>query len=114
MVVMISGTTNGYSQDGSDAVSNEIIIGGFAKNTMAHIVLIGWTFSFPSGDTPICQMYLYLQQPITGSWQNAQDIMIQNDGTVHARYYVGIGSQNRNNPFNFMITFLVIGEEPTT
>lgn len=72
MVVMTSGTANGYSQDGSDAVSNEIIIGGFAKNTIAHIVLIGWTFNFPSGDTPICQMYLSLQQPITGSWQNAR------------------------------------------
>mgnify|MGYP000991723773 CR=1 FL=1 len=111
---IVQGQVRGQSLDGRDTWSGEIRDGGFAPNTVAHIVITGWSFKFTSGDHNILEMGLWLQQAVTGGggWNWAQDVSVHADGTVWARYYGFAGSENRDNPFTFLVNYAVIGQAP--
>jgi hypothetical protein len=111
-MMIVQGQVRGESKDGKDAGSDPITVGGFKPNSIAHIVVTGWSFKFSYGDHPILEMGIWLQQAVYGDWAWCQYVNVHPDGTVHARYYAFAGSQNRDNPFTFLVNYAVIGVEP--
>lgn len=112
-MTFVHGQVRGTSADGKDVASSEIVVGGLVPGSTAHIVMTGSSFKFTYGDHPILEMGYWLQQAQLGGtgWDwSLGDIRVQNDGTVHARYYGFAGSQNRDNPFTFLVNYAVIGE----
>jgi hypothetical protein len=107
---IVHGQVRGESHNGQDATTEEIVAQGFTPGSKAHIVLAGWSFNFTFGDHPIVSMGIWLQQAVLGEWHWAQDVNVQPDGSVHARYYCFTGSENRDNPFTFLVNYAVFGE----
>jgi hypothetical protein len=106
----------GESPDGKNTVSEPIKQGGFKPNTWATVVLTGWSFDFKYGDHNILKLGLYLQRwnkeaiGKENEWVWAHGVDVHDDGTVNARYYAFIGSENMDNPFTFLVNYAVIGE----
>ena len=115
-MIFVHGQVRGTSNDGKDVASDEITVGGFVPGSIAHILVTGSSFKFTYGDHPILEMGYWLQQAALGGtgWNwSCGDVLAQDDGTVHARYWGFAGSQNRDNPFTFLVNYAVIGESAT-
>jgi hypothetical protein len=112
-MIIVTGQVRGTSTDGKDTVSGEIKVGGFNPGSIAHIFLTGWSFKFTYGDHNILELGLWLQQARLGGagWEWAHDLTVNPDGSIWARYYAFIGSQNRDNPFTFLVNYAVYGEQ---
>lgn len=112
-MIVVQGQVRGESPDGKDATTEDINVRGFQPNTLAHVVVTGWSFKFTYGDHPVKEMGIWLQQAVIGDpvgWEWCHAVSVQPDGTVHARYYGFAGSENRDNPFTFLVNYAVIGE----
>jgi hypothetical protein len=55
-------------------------------------------------------MGMWLQQAVLGEWRWAHEVDVQPDGKILARYYCFTGSENRDNPFTFLVNYAVFGE----
>lgn len=106
---IVHGQVRGESADGKDATTEPIVAGGFTPGSKAHVVLTGWNFTFKYGDHPIVTMGMWLQQAVLGEWRWAQEVDVQPDGNILARYYCFTGSENRDNPFTFLVNYAVFG-----
>jgi hypothetical protein len=114
VIRIVTGQVRGQSSDGKDAQTDSIAVGGFIAGTVAHVVLTGWSFKFSYGDHPILEMGIWLQKAITGGggWDWCLGVPVDHNGNVEARYYAFAGSENRDNPFTFLVNYAVIGEVP--
>ncbi len=110
---IVAGQVRGASNDGKDVASEEITQSGFAPGSIAHIFVSSSSFKFTYGDHPILEIGYWLQEAALGGtgWNwSPGDVRVQDDGRVHARYWGFAGSQNRDNPFTFLVNYVVIGE----
>jgi len=111
-LLIAQGQVRGSSPNGQPVATDPPIhVGGFKPGTAAHIVITGWSFQFKFGDHPILNMGMWLQSwTSTGDWVWAQEVPVQADGTVTARYITFAGSQNQDNPFDVLINYAIFGE----
>lgn len=110
-LLIAQGQVRGTSYNGQPVATGVIHEGGFKPGTPAHIVITGWSFIFRSGDHPILQEGMWLQTvTTTGDWVWAQEVTVQADGYVTARYYTFAGSENQDNPFDVLINYAVFGQ----
>jgi hypothetical protein len=109
---IVTGQVRGESVDGKDTTTGPITCGGFKPNTLAHVVMMGWSVKFRFGDHPILEMGIWMQQAVLGAWEWCLDANVHPDGSIECRYYGFAGSENRDNPFDLLVNYAVIGEEP--
>ncbi len=107
---ILQGQVRGDSPDGKDAPSGEITANGFKPDSKVHVVLTGWSFEFKAGHHPIFNMGIWLQQAVQGAWAWCQEVDADRYGAIRARYIGFAGSENRDNPFTFLVNYMVIGE----
>lgn len=126
MLTVQSGQVRGTSPDGQDTVTDEIATKGFKPGTVAHLAISSWSFRWTSNqpDT-LAQLGLWLQKvkPTHGKpggdkyagffpWVWSNDVDVYDDGSILARFFVFAGCGDKNNPFEVLINYLVIGEAP--
>ncbi len=103
----------GRSIDGKNAVTEDLVFEGLRPGSLAHLFLTGWSFKFSSGDHPILEVGIWLQQKLPNQdWNWAHQLNVDNHGVARARYVGFIGSENRDNPFEFLINYALMGEAP--
>lgn len=124
MLIVQSGQVRGASQDGQDIFTEEIKNKGFKPGTIAHIAMSSWSFRWTSNQPDTLErlgFWLQKVKPTNGKpagdqysgffpWVWANDIDVYKDGSILARFFVFAGCGDKNNPFEVLINYLVIGE----
>jgi hypothetical protein len=109
-LLIVQGQVRGSSPNGQPVATDVIHQVGFKPGTLAHIVITGWSFQFKFGDHLILNMGMWLQSwTPRGNWAYVQEVPVQPDGTITARYITFTGSQNQDNPFDVLINYAIFG-----
>jgi hypothetical protein len=107
---VVSGQVRASSNDGKDTVTDEIKVDGWKPNSWVHLAICGWSVEFKYGDHPVKKMGMWLQQSHEAQWDWAMGLHTHGDGSLRARFYVFAGSNNMDNPYDFLINYILIGE----
>lgn len=110
-LIFRTGTAQGTNVVGSG--NADFKVGGFTPGTAAYVALNGWSFDFGtgSGPRPIDDVGIWTQEAIQGGWKWTNgEFKVNSMGEVQGRFVGFINDENDDDPFTFIVNYLIIGQ----
>jgi hypothetical protein len=99
----------GHSSGGSGTA--DFMVAGFTPGTTAYVSLIGWSFKLESETPrPIHEIGIWTQEAIPGGWRWTNEFKVNPNGQIQGRFNAFINDDNDDDPFGFLVNYLVIGQ----
>lgn len=96
---------------GAGSATADFTVGGFTPGTTAYVSLIGWSFNLNSETPrPIDEIGIWTQEAIPGGWTWANQFKVNSNGQVQGRFMGFINDDNDDDPFDFLVNYLIIGQ----
>jgi hypothetical protein len=107
-LIFKTGQVRGQSAGGSGTA--DFTVDGFTPGTTAYVSIVGWSFRLESETPrPIHEIGIWTQIAVPGAWNWANEFKVDPNGKIQGRFYAFINDDNDDDPFSFLVNYLVIG-----
>ena len=108
-LIFKTGQARGHSNGGSGTV--DFTVAGFTPGTTAYVSIVGWSFKLESETPrPIHEIGIWTEDAVPGKWNWANEFKVNPNGQIMGRFYAFINDDNDDDPFSFLVNYLVIGK----